>query len=209
MQSYSNRHRHFVSKHGTCCAISAGAAAAVCYRPCWPFPAASCCCQHWPWLPAAQDVHSRSDSHQPIIVFPLIPSFESPVPWLVSWPLSQVDSLSSAQEALVTWAVAELQGEGGTCPRQRLQVNNFSSQVRKWRFTLDQMHIILGGCWGPVQVWPGPQPLWRRGLQRVRWDRDLHLSGLGADLEGLQVLLSRFKSLCRVLLFQGGSVGQE
>ena len=41
----------------------------------------------------------------------------------------QVETLSQAQEELVDWAVVQLAGEGGECPRSRLAVKDFTSQV--------------------------------------------------------------------------------
>ena len=44
--------------------------------------------------------------------------------------LPQVESLDSEQEALVDWAVLQLQGSEGKCQRTRLGVKDFSTQVK-------------------------------------------------------------------------------
>ena len=42
----------------------------------------------------------------------------------------QVEKLDSEQEALVDWAVLQLQGSEGKCQRTRLGVKDFSTQVK-------------------------------------------------------------------------------
>ena len=42
----------------------------------------------------------------------------------------QVENLDQEQEALVDWAVLQLQGSEGKCQRTRLGVKDFSTQVK-------------------------------------------------------------------------------
>ena len=44
--------------------------------------------------------------------------------------LRQVENLDQEQEALVDWAVLQLQGSEGKCQRTRLGVKDFSTQVK-------------------------------------------------------------------------------
>merc|ERR1712172_238913 len=61
----------------------------------------------------------------------------------------EVESLDSEQEALVDWAVLQLQGSEGKCQRTRLGVKDFSTQVvagALYKFTLQLEHTLSKEC---------------------------------------------------------------
>ena len=55
------------------------------------------------------------------------PHVQSPYSCFVN---RQVENLDQEQEALVDWAVLQLQGSEGKCQRTRLGVKDFSTQVK-------------------------------------------------------------------------------
>ena len=52
----------------------------------------------------------------------------------------QVEKLDSEQEALVDWAVLQLQGSEGKCQRTRLGVKDFSTQVKTGNFGVQRFY---------------------------------------------------------------------
>ena len=67
--------------------------------------------------------------------------------------LPQVENLDPEQEALVDWAVLQLQGSEGKCQRTRLGVKDFSTQVKPVSVDKSYSNYYNSGCCGrPLQV---------------------------------------------------------
>ena len=63
--------------------------------------------------------------------------------WSQPWKNSlQVEKLDSEQEAMVDWAVLQLQGSEGKCQRTRLGVKDFSTQVKTGNFGVQRFYWV-------------------------------------------------------------------
>lgn len=89
----------------------------------------------------------------------------------------EVENLDPEQEALVDWAVLQLQGSEGKCQRTRLGVKDFSTQVvagALYKFTLQLEHTRSKECAIREETEECKVVVWEKkwlDFKEVQWDQ--------------------------------------
>ena len=91
-----------------------------------------------------------------------------PLPGCPGCPVGSA-SLTPEQTAVVDWAVARLEGSSGSCPRTRLEVTNFTSQVVAG--TMYEFDLVVGHSAASTVAACGAEASAEESCHLVVWEK--------------------------------------